>query len=188
MHFLEECRKSEEDWKAGHAKAATRVKAKAAAATLPPTKEDELTKQLKYQQHQIDTLVGQVKNLILLVRATQPSSSVARTGNPPYGIGGNGWKSQSTGRGGSWGKGQPSHPRATVQPKVRSPQQEQGANKSFKPNQCWQCEGVGHLKRDCPTLKGKGLSEGGMLEQPSRTEKTFPKMNSLKPVLGPNLP
>ena len=27
----------------------------------PPTKEDELTKQLKYQQHQIDALVGQVK-------------------------------------------------------------------------------------------------------------------------------
>ena len=90
MHFLEECRKSENGGKAGQAKAATRVKAKAAAATLPPTKEEELTKQLKYQQHQRDTLVGQMKNFISLVGATQPSSSVARTGNPSYGRGGYG--------------------------------------------------------------------------------------------------
>ena len=79
MHFLEESRKSEEEGKAGQAKVVTRVKANVAAATLLPTKEDELTKQLKYQQHQIDALVGQVKNLVSLVRATQPSSSVART-------------------------------------------------------------------------------------------------------------
>ena len=44
MHFLEECRKSEGEGKAGQAKAATRVKVKAAAVTLPPAKEDELTK------------------------------------------------------------------------------------------------------------------------------------------------
>ena len=49
MHFLEKCRKAEEEGKVGQAKAAT--KAKVAAATVPPTKEDELTKQLKYQQH-----------------------------------------------------------------------------------------------------------------------------------------
>ena len=40
MHFLEECRKSEDEGKAGQAKTATRVKAKAASATLPPTKEE----------------------------------------------------------------------------------------------------------------------------------------------------
>ena len=57
---------------------------------------------------------------------------------------------------------------------VRSPQQEQTANKSYKPNQCWQCEGVGHLKQNCPTLKGKNLFQGGMLKQPSRNEKAFP--------------
>ena len=99
IYFLEECRKSEEEGKAGQAKAATRVKVKVAAATLSPTKEDELTKQLKYQQHQIDALVGQVKNFLSLVRATQPSSSVARTGNLSYGRGGNGKKSQDTGKG-----------------------------------------------------------------------------------------
>ena len=36
MQFLEQCRKSEEEGKAGQAKAAAKVKVKAAAATLPP--------------------------------------------------------------------------------------------------------------------------------------------------------
>ena len=135
MHFLEECRKSEDEGEAGQAKAAARVKAKAAAATLPPTtKEEELTKQLKYQ-HQIDTLVGQVKNLVSLVTATQPSSSVARTGNLSYGRGGYSKNVPRHRGGGSWRKGQPSQPRTTLQPKVRSPQQEQGATKTYKPNQ-----------------------------------------------------
>ena len=39
MHFLEECRKSEEEGKAGQAKAAARTKVKA-AATLPPTHQE----------------------------------------------------------------------------------------------------------------------------------------------------
>ena len=56
MHFLEECRKAEEEGKVGQAKAET--KAKLAAATVPSTKEDELTKLPKYKQHQIDVLVG----------------------------------------------------------------------------------------------------------------------------------
>ena len=56
MQFLEECRKSEEEGKDGQARA--KVKAKVAAVTLPPTQNDELSKQLKYQQHQIDALVG----------------------------------------------------------------------------------------------------------------------------------
>ena len=91
---------------------------------------------------------------------------MASTENPSYGRGGYGKKSQGTGRGGSWGNGQPSQSRTILQPKVRSPQQEQGTTKTYKPNQCWQCGQVGHLKRDCPTLKGKGLFQGGMLKQP----------------------
>ena len=47
MQFLEECRKAEEEGKVGQAKA--KVKVKAVAATLPPTKDDELSRQLKYQ-------------------------------------------------------------------------------------------------------------------------------------------
>ena len=62
MHFLEECCNAEDEDKVGQAKAGP-PKAKVAAATIPPTREDELANQLKYQQHQIDTLVGQVKKL-----------------------------------------------------------------------------------------------------------------------------
>ena len=57
MQFLDGCRKSEEEGKAGQARAPVKAKVRAAAATLPP-KEDRLSKQLKYQQHQIDALVG----------------------------------------------------------------------------------------------------------------------------------
>ena len=65
----------------GQAKAGP-PKAKVAAATIPPTREDELAKQLKYQQHQIDTLVGQVENLVSAVKATRASSRGAMTGGP----------------------------------------------------------------------------------------------------------
>ena len=102
MQLLEECRKSEEEGKAGQPQATAKVKVKAEAATLPPTKEDELSKQLKYQQHQTDALVGQVEDLVALVRAIQPSSRVARTGTLSYGRGAYGKRTSSTGGGGSW--------------------------------------------------------------------------------------
>ena len=70
MHFLEECHKAEDEDKVGQAKAGP-PKAKVAAATIPPTRGDELAKQLRYLQHQIDTLVGQVKNLVSAVKATK---------------------------------------------------------------------------------------------------------------------
>ena len=71
-----------------------------------------------------------------------------------------GRQTQGTWRGGSKGRGLPLQTQswATPQPKARSPQQEQGV---VKANKCWQCGGVGHLKHDCPTLKGKGLFQGG---------------------------
>ena len=81
MYFLEECCKAEDEDKVSQAKAGP-PKAKVAAATIPPTREDELAKQLKYQQHQIDTLVGQVKNLVSAVKATRASSRGAMTGGP----------------------------------------------------------------------------------------------------------
>ena len=60
MQFLEECRKVEDEDKVGQVKI-NPPKAKVAVATVPPTRDDELAKQLRYQQHQIDTLVGQSK-------------------------------------------------------------------------------------------------------------------------------
>ena len=120
-----------------------------------------MSRQLRYQQHQIDALVGQVKNLVSVVKATQPSSRVAMTGAPSYGRGHYGTRASSTGQGGSWKKDQPSQSGATPQSKSRNPQQGQGANRINKQYQCWQCGEMGHLKRDCPTLKGKGLSHVG---------------------------
>ena len=81
MHFLEECRKAEDEDKVGQTEP-NPPKAKVVAATVPPTREDELAKQLRYQQHQIDTLVGQVKNLVSAVKATRASSRGATTGRP----------------------------------------------------------------------------------------------------------
>ena len=81
MHFLEECHKAEDEDKVGQVKAGP-PKAKEAAATISPTRDDELAKQLKYQQHQIDTLVDQVKNLVSAVKATRDSSRGAIAGGP----------------------------------------------------------------------------------------------------------
>ena len=116
MQFLEECRKSEEEGKDGQAKA--KVKVKASAVTLPPTKNDELSKQHKYQQHQINALVGQVKDLMSMIRATQ-TSRVARAGAPSYGK-----RTTGLGGGGFWKKGQPCQPGATLQPNKRNPRQD----------------------------------------------------------------
>ena len=99
MHFLEKCKKAEDEDKVGQAKASP-LKAKVAAATIPPTREDELAKQLKYQQHQIDILVGQVKSLVSAVKATRASSRGAMAGGPglhPQNTGA--WRGDSRGRG-----------------------------------------------------------------------------------------
>ena len=82
-----------------------------------PTKEDELTKQLKYQKCQIDALVGQARSLVSAMRATQASSSRARPG-------GFGRQTPSTWRGGSRGRGLPlqtqSEPLPSLKPEAPS--------------------------------------------------------------------
>ena len=115
MHFLEECQKEEDEDKVGQAKRGP-TKAKVAAATIPPTREDELAKQLKYQQHQIDTLVGQVKSLVSAVKSTRVCSKGAMAG-------GYGRQPQNTWIGGSRGRGLPiqTHPQTTPQPRARTP-------------------------------------------------------------------
>ena len=65
-------------------KATAKVKIKAAAATLPPMKEDELSKQLKYQKHQIDAMV---EHLVAIVRATHPPLGWPGLGPPLMGEG-----------------------------------------------------------------------------------------------------
>ena len=147
MQFLEECRKVEDEDKVGQIKV-NPPKAKMAAATVPPTREDELTKQLRYQQHQIDTLVDQVKNFVSAVKSTRASSRGATTGGARM-------PTQSTWRGRSRGRGPL---RTTPQPRARDPQVTQGAGPTYK---CWQCGKLGHIKRECPTLKEQGLFQKG---------------------------
>ena len=140
MQFLEECRKSQEEGKAGQDRALVKTKVRAAAATLPP-KEDGLSKQLKYQQHQIDALVGQMKDLVAVVKATHTSSRVGKNGS-------------SYGKGSS-GKGNTSQSRGQYTPAG------QRGKDTTKQYQCWQCGEVGDLRRECPSLKDKGLSQRG---------------------------
>ena len=80
MHFLEECRKSEEEGKAGQAKAASKVKA--AAATVPPPRKISRANSSNTNGNQIDALVGQVKNLVSLVKATQSSLQCGQDREP----------------------------------------------------------------------------------------------------------
>ena len=95
----------------------------------------QLAKQLKYQQHKIDTLVRQVKNLVSAVKSARVSSKGAMAG-------GYGRQPQNTWRGGSRGRGLPTQtpPESTPQPRARNPQLDQGADCIFK---CWQCGEVG---------------------------------------------
>ena len=44
-----------------------------------------------------------------------------------------------------------------------------------KQYQCWQCGEVGHLRRECPSLKEKGLSPRGVWEQPTGIKEAFPR-------------
>ena len=141
MLFLEECRKSEEEGKAGQARAPVKAKVKAAAATLPPNKDDGLSRQLKYQKHQIDALVGQVKDLVVVVKATHTSPRVGKNGSSYNGKGNPGKGNTSQNRG-QYAQGQ------------------RGKDTS-KQYQCWQCGEVGHLRRECPSLKEKRLSPRG---------------------------
>ena len=62
MTFLEECRKAEDEDRVGKSK--SKGKLKAAAATIPSTQSNEITKQSKKQQQQFDTLMGKMKTLV----------------------------------------------------------------------------------------------------------------------------
>ena len=155
MQFLEECRKSEEEGKAGQARAPVKAKVKAAAATLTPNKDDGLSRQLKYQQHQIDALVGQVKDFVAVVKATHTSPRVRKNGSSYNGKGNAGMGNTSQKRG-----------------KYTQGQRGKDTSKQY---QCWQCGEVGHLRRECPSLKENGCLQGGVQEQPRGIKEAFPR-------------
>ena len=165
MQFLEECRKVEDEDKVGQVKG-NPSKAKVAAATVPPTREDELTKQLRYQQYQIDTLVGQIKHLVSAVKATRSSSRGATTGGARM-------PTHTTWRGGSRGRGPL---RTTPQPRATDSQLTLGAGSTCK---CWQCGELEHIKREWPTLKESGLFKKGNASTALYVWRVIPQLTSL---------
>ena len=145
MQFLEECRKVEDEDRVGQLNL-NPPKAKVAAATAPPIRDEELNRQLKYQQHQIDTLIGQVKSLVSAVKPQGPLPESLTQEGPecPRPLG-----ESSRGRGPL---------RTTPQPGTRDPQVSQGAISNYR---CWLCGKLGHRKRECPNLKEPGLFQKG---------------------------
>ena len=171
MTFLEECRKAEDEDGVGKAKSKGKVKITAAA--ISSAQSDAFTKQLKRQQQQFDTLMGKVQAMVTTLQShNAQATSSFRSGYPSFGMRGrermpfhsNGGRGVPGGRGppphGRW-RGQPQPQRPKSQPNITQPQQEQWTVKTYIDNQCWQCGEMGHLKRSCPMLKGKGLFQGG---------------------------
>ena len=74
MTFLEECRKAEDE--DGIEQSKFEGKLKATASTIPSTQRDEITRQLKKQQQQIDTLVGKMNTLVTTLQTAQASTSL----------------------------------------------------------------------------------------------------------------
>ena len=130
--------------------------------------------------------MGKVQSMIATLQShTTEAPSTFRQGNPSFGMRGRGRTTYNNngGRGGPGRRGLPPQPRRRGQPQpqrphsqpsITHPQQEQGTAETFTDNQCWQCGEVGHLKRSCPLLKGKGLFQGGMHEQPHCFTESFP--------------
>ena len=155
MTFLEECRKAEDEDRAGKPK--TKGKLKIAAATISSTPNDALAKQLKRQQQQFDTLMGKVQSMITTLQShTAQATLTLRQGNPSFGMRGRGRTTfnNNGGRGGPGGRGlpsqsrwrgQPQPQRPHSQPSITHPQQEQGNVKTYTDNQCWQCGEMGHF-------------------------------------------
>ena len=89
-----------------------------------------------------------MKDLVAVVIATHTSPRVGKNGS-------------SYSKGNS-GKGNTSQSRGQYR---QAGQMGKDTNKQY---QCWQCGEVGHLRRECPSLKDKGLSQRGSAEAANR--------------------
>ena len=172
MTFLEECRKAEDEDGVGKSKSKGKVKI-AAATAISSTQNDALAKQLKRQQQHFDTLLGKVQAMVTTLQSyTAQATSSFRQGNPSFGMRergripfhNNGGRGVPGGRclppQARW-RGQPQPQSPNSQPNVTQAQQEQGNVRTYVDNLHWQCGEMGHLKRNCPMLKGKGLFQVG---------------------------
>ena len=175
MTFLEECRKAEDEDGVGKSKPKGKVKVAAATTSTPSpsTYNEAFSRQLRKQQQQFDTLMSKVQAMVTTLQShNAKAASTFNKGGPSIGMRGKGRMpfSNPGGRGVPGGggpppqtrwRGQPQPQRPNPQQALSHPQQEQGNSKTYTESQCWQCGEVGHLKRSCPLLKGKGLLQGG---------------------------
>ena len=172
MTFLEECRKTEDEDRAGKSK--IKGKLKVAATTISSTQSEALAKQLKRQQQQFETLMGKMQSMVATLQSQNAQASTTfRQENPSLGMRGRRMTTYNDRREGPGGRGlppqsrwrgQPQLQRPPSQPSLMHPQQEQGTAKTYTDNQCWQHGEVRHLERSCPMLailKGKALFQGG---------------------------
>ena len=175
MTFLEECRKAEDEDGVGKSKPKGKVKVAAATTSTPSpsTYNEAFSRQLRKQQQQFDTLMSKVQAMVTTLQShNAKAASTFNKGGPSIGMRGKGRMPfpNPGGRGVPGGggpppqtrwRGQPQPQRPNPQQALSLPQQEQGNSKTYTESQCWQCGEVGHLKRSCPLLKGKGLLQGG---------------------------
>ena len=175
MTFLEECRKAEDEDGVGKPRPKGKVKVAAATTSTPSplTYNEAFSRQLRKQQQQFDTLMSKVQAMVTTLQShNSQAASTCSKGGPSIGMRGKGRMPfvNPGGRGAPGGRGPPPQPRWRGQPQpqrpnpqqvLTNPQQEQGNSKTYTESQCWQCGEVGHLKKGCPLLKGKGLLQGG---------------------------
>ena len=175
MAFLEECRKAEDEDGVGQPKQKGKVKVAAAttSTSTPLAYNEAFSRQLRKQQQQFDTLMSKVQAIVTTLQShNSQAASTCSKGGPSIGMRGKGRMPfvNPGGIGAPGGGGPPSQPRWRGQPQpqrpkpqrvLANPQQEQGNSKTYTESQCWQCGEVGHLKKGCPLLKGKGLLQGG---------------------------
>ena len=176
MTFLEECRKVEDEDGVGKSKPKGKVKVAAATTSTssPSPYNEAFSRQLKKQQQQFDALMSKVQAMVNTLQShNAKAASTFNKGGPSIGMRGKGRMAFPSpgGRGASGGggppplqlrwRGQPQPQRPKPQQVLTHPQQEEGNSKTYTESQCWQCGEVGHLKRSCPLLKGKGLLQGG---------------------------
>ena len=175
MTFLEECRRAEDEDGVGKPRLKGKVKVAGASTSTPSpsTYKEAFSRQLRKQQQQFDTLMSKVQAMVTTLQSHNaqaastfnkggPSIEMMGKGRMPFpnpegrGVPGGGGPPPQT----RW-RGQPQPQRLNPQQSLSHPHQEQGNSKTYTESQCWQCGKVGHLKRSCPLLKGKGLLQGG---------------------------
>ena len=89
-----------------------------------------------------------MKDLVAVVKATHTSLGAGKNGS-------------------SYSKGNSSKGNTSQHRDQYTQAGQRGKNVS-KQYQCWQCGEVGHLRRECPSLKDKGLSQRGSVGATNR--------------------